>query len=168
MDAREKVSSKQINYWLVIRGNECPVEIENYSTLRLLMMISIFKITFSQPCFQKMYHLILVFFGIYARNEIIVCRSCPMAMTNIIDISWFRNKNPSKELKADRPHPRDYPPMPPNYRHTDKTFGLVKPPFTYNLRVSRRARTNRHGHTQTDGRYQFYYLSASRSIIKQC
>ncbi len=24
------------------------------------------------------------------------------------------------KLKADRPHPRDYPPTPPDYRHTDK------------------------------------------------
>ncbi len=30
-----------------------------------------------------------------------------------------------EKLKADRPHPRDYPPMPPDYRHTDQTLGLV-------------------------------------------
>ncbi len=35
------------------------------------------------------------------------------------------NSQQSYKLKADRPHPRDYPPMPPDYRHTDKTLGLV-------------------------------------------
>ena len=58
-------------------------------------MISIFKITFFQSYPQKMHHLILSFFGI-------ICRCCPVAMTNIIDISWFRNVNPSKEsMSAD-------------------------------------------------------------------
>ncbi len=33
----------------------------------------------------------------YPRNGIIVCRCCPAATTNIIDISLFRNVNPSKE-----------------------------------------------------------------------
>ena len=54
------------------------------------LMISIFKITFSQSYPQKMHHLILTFFGI-------ICRCCPVAMTNIIAISCFRNVNPSKE-----------------------------------------------------------------------
>ncbi len=29
------------------------------------------------------------------------------------------------KLKADRPHPRDYPHTPTDYRYTDKHFGLV-------------------------------------------
>ncbi len=33
----------------------------------------------------------------HARNENIACRCCPVGMTNIIDISWFRNVSPSKE-----------------------------------------------------------------------
>ena len=64
---------------------------------KTLMMISIFKITYFQPCSQKMHNLILTFFGINARNESIVCRCCPVGMTNKIDISWFRNVSPSKE-----------------------------------------------------------------------
>ncbi len=58
------------------------------------MMISIFKITYFQPCSQKMHNLILTFFGIY---ENIACRCCSVGMTNIIDVSWFWNVNPSKE-----------------------------------------------------------------------
>ncbi len=57
-------------------------------------MISIFKITCFQPLSKKMHHLILTFF---ARNENIACRCCPVGTTNKIDISWFRNVNPSKE-----------------------------------------------------------------------
>ncbi len=60
-----------------------------------------FKITYFQPCSQKMHNLILTFFGIYARNENIACRCCPVGMTNIIDISWFRNVSPSKESMTD-------------------------------------------------------------------
>ncbi len=41
-------------------------------------------------------------------------------------VKWtFLNKNTFK-LKADRPHPRDYPHTPPDYGHTDKTVGLVR------------------------------------------
>ncbi len=32
-----------------------------------------------------------------------------------------------KQLKAYRPHPRDYPRMPPDYRHTDKAPGNDHP-----------------------------------------
>ncbi len=45
------------------------------------------------------------------------------------------------QLKADRPHPRDYPPMPSYYRDTctDKTLGLVMtklPPITLSLPIT--------------------------------
>ena len=40
----------------------------------------------------------------YGRNEIIICRCCPVAMTYIIDVSWFRNVNPSKESMSAQGH----------------------------------------------------------------
>ncbi len=52
-------------------------------------------------------------------------------LTNIIDfdhcVSWSHVFSAERKwkLKADRPPPRDYPHMPPDYRHTDKTLGLV-------------------------------------------
>ena len=60
-------------------------------------MISIFKITYFQPWSKKMHHLILTFFA---------CRCCPVGTTNKIDISWFRNVNPSKEsmIESQSPH----------------------------------------------------------------
>ena len=64
----------------------------------------------------------------------------------------------SLTLKADRQHPRSYPHMPSDYRHTDKHLRLVK-------RFSRErghGRTDRRtdGRTdgQTDGRYPVHYL----------
>ncbi len=58
---------------------------------------------------------------------------------------WHRIKPPLQKLKADRPHPRDYSPTPPDHRRTDKTLGLV---------LHTHERTDR----RTDGRYQLHYL----------
>ena len=42
------------------------------------------------------------------------------------------------KLKADQPHPRDYPHTPTNYRHTDKHLRLVMTPIAlYCTRQSR-------------------------------
>ncbi len=51
------------------------------------------------------------------------------------------------KLKADRPHPRDYPQMPTNYRHTDNHLRLVIMCPEYTQTDGR-----------TDGRYQVHYL----------
>ena len=77
--------SESINIWCVLQ-----VQILNPCGSLKSMMISTFKITYFQPCSQKMHNLILTFFGI-------ACRCCPVGMTNKIDISWFRNVSPSKE-----------------------------------------------------------------------
>ena len=45
------------------------------------------------------------------------------------------------ELKADRPHPRNYPHTPTDYRHTDNHLRLVM-----------------------EGRYQVHYLPASLKL----
>ena len=56
------------------------------------------------------------------------------------------------KLKADRPHPRDYPPTPPDYRHTDKNQGRKSNGSA--MRVLTDGQTD----GQTDGRYQVHYL----------
>ena len=67
-----------------------------------------------------------------------------------------RNK---EKLKADRPHPRDYPPTPPDYRHTDKTLELVMPTL-YSKCEDNCLDTQTHTRTdgRTDGRHQLHYL----------
>ena len=59
-------------------------------------MISIFKITYFQPWSEKMHHLILTFL-VFITYKNVACKCCPVGTTNKIDISWFRNVNPSKE-----------------------------------------------------------------------
>ena len=64
-------------------------------------------------------------------------------------------------LKADRPHPRNYPHTPTDYRHTDKHLRLVMAPIALNFSFHDRwtdGRTDR----QTDGRYQVHYLRTTR------
>ncbi len=51
------------------------------------------------------------------------------------------------KLKADRPHPRDYPPMPPDYRHIDIT-----------VQTGELGQTYPQTHKRTDVRYQVHYL----------
>ncbi len=43
----------------------------------------------------------------------------------------------TKELKADRLHPPDYPHKHPDYRHTDKVYGLIIVLLAPNLRTDR-------------------------------
>ncbi len=58
------------------------------------------------------------------------------------------------QLKAVRPHPRNYPQMPTDYRHKDNHL----------RRESSERQTDTHLHKRTDGRYQAHYLPALRSI----
>ncbi len=57
-------------------------------------------------------------------------------------------------LKADRPHPRNYPHAPTNYIHTDKHLRLVMTLIALCCRERSDGRTD----GQTDGRYQVHYL----------
>ena len=70
-----------------------------------------------------------------------------------------RESMPSKELKADRLHPRNYPHTPTDYRHIDNPLRLV-------MEVKRVSQESAHRRTngRTDERYQVHYLPASRSI----
>ena len=52
----------------------------------------------------------------------------------------------SGKLKADRPHPRNYPHMPTDHRHTDKHFRLVM-----TLLCSKQESAHRQMDGQTDG-----------------
>ena len=72
--------------------------------------------------------------------------------------------NSSCKLKADQPHPCDYPQMPTDCRHTDNDLGLVI--VVVALCCTRQSRALTDGRTdgQTDGRYQFYYLPASPKL----
>ncbi len=79
-----------------------------------------------------------------------------------------------KELKADRPHPRDYLHTLTDYRHTDKHLRLVIIPVALcctrqsrapsAMRVETDEQTDGQMDGQTDGRYQVHYVPASRSI----
>ncbi len=75
-------------------------------------------------------------------------------------------KSPSmqniKELKADWPHPRNYPPTPTDYRHTDNHLRLVM--VVVALCCTRQSRVRVVTDGRTDGRNQVHYLPASRSI----
>ncbi len=63
------------------------------------------------------------------------------------------------ELKADRPHPRNYPHTPTDHRHTDKHFRLVMTFLCSKVAVfNRRAHTDKRTDRRTDGRYQVHYL----------
>ena len=61
------------------------------------------------------------------------------------------------KLKANRPHPRDYPQTPTGYRHTDNHLGLVM------VVVTRCCTRQSRERCRTDGRYQMHYLPASLS-----
>ncbi len=68
-----------------------------------------------------------------------------------------------EKLKADRPHPHNYPPTPTDYRHTDKHLRLVMPLIALYCTRQSRVSTDR----RTDGRTDAtkYIISlASRSI----
>ena len=72
----------------------------------------------------------------------------------------------NKKLKADRPHPRYYAHRPPDYRHTDKVYGLITELLAPNLRVialdsASRASAN----TQTDGQTLPFLLSPCFSKV---
>ncbi len=73
-----------------------------------------------------------------------------------------------KLLKADRPHPHNYPHTPTDYGHTDKHLRLVMAPIALNCsRESVRRRTDGQMDGRTDGRTDAtkYIISlASRSI----
>ena len=61
-------------------------------------------------------------------------------------------------LKADRPHPRDYPQTPTDYRHTDNHLRLV---------IDQTVQTGEHRQhidRRTDGLYQVHYLPASLKL----
>ena len=67
------------------------------------------------------------------------------------------NRSPKsmKKLKADRPHPRNYPQTPTDYKHTDNHLRLVMVVLVlYCTRQSRaltNTQTNKHTGRQTDG-----------------
>ena len=69
-----------------------------------------------------------------------------------------------QKLKADQPHPRDYPYTPTDYRHTDKHLRLVMTLIalccTRQSRAPSRESTDKQTDGQTDGRYQVHYLPA--------
>ena len=67
-------------------------------------------------------------------------------------------------VKADRPHPRDYPHTSTDYRHTDNHLRLVFPiPRGVTPHVNRRGakKTNSQTYPQTDRRYQAHHLPVS-------
>ena len=64
------------------------------------------------------------------------------------------------KLKADRPHPRDFPHTPSDYRHTDKHLRLI---MTL-IQTGKLGQTDRQRHKRTDGRYQVHYLPASLKL----
>ncbi len=85
------------------------------------------------------------------------------------------------KLKADRPHPCDYPHTPTNYRQADKHLRLVITPIVlYCAQQGCRsngsaviALTNTHTNThgRTDGRYQVHYLprfAVDNDLYREC
>ncbi len=83
----------------------------------------------------------------------------------------LKTENP-KKLKADRPHPRNYPHAPTDYRRTDKHLRLVIPTIalycTNGSAVRAHANGQTHGHTDTrtlPSTLSPCFAKATRSII---
>ncbi len=69
------------------------------------------------------------------------------------------------QLKADRPHPHDYPPTPSDYRYTDKHLRRVN---ISAVRVHTNGQTDRQTDgRRADGRYQVHYLPRF-AVDKKC
>ncbi len=80
--------------------------------------------------------------------------------------------NYSTKLKADRPHPRNYPHTPTDYRHTNKHLRLVMTPIALNC-----PQTDGWTDGQTDGRtlrdvdgclYICHYNAVLKPVGKGC
>ncbi len=62
-------------------------------------------------------------------QSVAICVDCYFTSIHTIHVIHVQERNKIKlfsyKLKADRPHPRNYPPTPTDYRHTDKHLRLV-------------------------------------------